>query len=175
MAAGLAHELNNPTSANLRAATLPQTLAALQMQTLKLYAAKLNGEQLAFLERLQTDLIGRAADADPDPLAQCNLEDTINNWLDDAQIADSWRVAPMLASAGMNPGELARIREQVGDDLLSDALNWLESALAIAGCRTRSSAVRPASPNWSRRSKPIPAWISRPSKNLTCMRVWKTR
>ena len=71
MAAGLAHELNNPASANLRAATqLPQTLTALQMQTLKLYAAKLNGEQLAFLERLQTDLIGRAANADLDPLAK---------------------------------------------------------------------------------------------------------
>ena len=133
MAAGLAHELNNPASANLRAATqLPQTLTALQMQTLKLYAAKLNGEQLAFLERLQTDLIGRAADADLDPLVQSDLEDTIMNWLDDAQIVDSWRLAPMLASAGMNADELARIREQVGDDLLSDTLNWLESAVTIA-------------------------------------------
>jgi signal transduction histidine kinase len=133
MAAGLAHELNNPASANLRAATqLPQTLTALQMQTLKLYAAKLNGEQLAFLERLQTDLIGRAANADLDPLVQSDLEDTIMNWLDDAQIVDSWRLAPMLASAGMNVDELARIREQVGDDLLSDTLNWLESAVTIA-------------------------------------------
>ena len=133
MAAGLAHELNNPASANLRAATqLPQTLTALQMQTLKLYAAKLNGEQLAFLERLQTDLIGRAANADLDPLVQSDLEDTIMNWLDDAQIVDSWRLAPMLASAGMNADELARIREQVGDDLLSDTLNWLESAVTIA-------------------------------------------
>jgi signal transduction histidine kinase len=133
MAAGLAHELNNPASANLRAATqLPQTLTALQMQTLKLYAAKLNGEQLAFLERLQTDLIGRAANADLDPLVQSDLEDTIMNWLDDSQIVDSWRLAPMLASAGMNVDELARIREQVGDDLLSDTLNWLESAVTIA-------------------------------------------
>ena len=50
MAAGLAHELNNPAAANLRAATeLPQTLAALQLQTLNLYAAQLDGEQLAVL------------------------------------------------------------------------------------------------------------------------------
>ena len=133
MAAGLAHELNNPASANLRAATqLPQTLTALQMQTLKLYAAQLNGEQLAFLGRLQTDLIGRAANADLDPLVQSDLEDTLMNWLDDAQIVESWRLAPMLASAGMNTDELARIREQVGDDLLSDTLNWLESAVTIA-------------------------------------------
>ena len=149
MAAGLAHELNNPASANLRAATqLPQTLTVLQMQTLKLYAAKLNGEQLAFLERLQTDLIGRAANADLDPLVQSDLEDTIMNWLDDAQIVDSWRLAPMLASAGMNADELARIREQVGDDLLSDTLNWLESAVTIARlshtlkrCSTRVSEL----------------------------------
>jgi HAMP domain-containing protein len=115
MAAGLAHELNNPASANLRAATqLPHTLTTLQIQTLKLCAAKLNGEQLAFLGRLQTDLIGRVADADLDPLAQSDLEDTIMNWLDDAQIADSWRLAPTLASTGMNADELARIREQVG-------------------------------------------------------------
>jgi signal transduction histidine kinase len=149
MAAGLAHELNNPASANLRAATqLPQTLTTLQTQTLKLCAAKLNGEQLAFLGRLQADLIGRAADVDLDPLAQSDLEDTIMNWLDDAQIADSWRLAPMLASAGMNADELARIREQVGDDLLSDALNWLENAVTIARlshtlkhCSTRLSEL----------------------------------
>jgi signal transduction histidine kinase len=134
MAAGLAHELNNPASANLRAATqLPQTLAALQRQTLTLYAAKLNTDQLAFLEQLQTDLIGRAADADLDPLAQSDLEDVIMNWLDDARIEDSWRLAPMLASAGVSADELARIRDQVGDDLLGDTLNWLESALTIAG------------------------------------------
>jgi signal transduction histidine kinase len=149
MAAGLAHELNNPTSANLRAATqLPQTLTALQAQTLKLCAAKLNGKQLAFLVRLQTDLIGRACDVDLDPLAQSDLEDTIMNWLDEARIPDSWRLAPILASTGMNTDELARIREEVGDDFLSDALNWLESAVTIARlsqtlkqCSTRVSEL----------------------------------
>jgi signal transduction histidine kinase len=149
MAAGLAHELNNPASANLRAATqLPHTLTTLQIQTLKLCATKLNREQLAFLARLQSDLLGRVADADLDPLEQCGLEDTIMNWLDDAQIADSWRLAPMLASTGMNVDELARIREQVGDDLLSDALNWLESAVTIGKlshtlkrCSTRVSEM----------------------------------
>src|SRR4030095_7468379 len=149
MAAGLAHELNNPASANLRAATqLPHTLTTLQIQTLKICATKLNREQLAFLARLQSDLLGRVADADLDPLEQCGLEDTIMSCLDDARIADSWRLAPTLASAGMNAGELARIREQVGDDLLSDALNWLKSAATIArlshtlkGCSTRVSEL----------------------------------
>ena len=103
MAAGLAHELNNPASANLRAATqLPQTLTTLQTQTLKLYAQHSTASNWRFWNELQIDLIDRAANADLDPLAQSDLEDTIMNWLDDAQIVDSWRIAPMLASAGMN-------------------------------------------------------------------------
>src|SRR6185295_11882373 len=77
MAAGLAHELNNPAAANLRAATeLPQTLAALQAQTLKLYDAHLSSEQIAYLSELQSQLIDRAANRPTlTPLAQSDLED----------------------------------------------------------------------------------------------------
>lgn len=61
MAAGLAHELNNPAAANRSAAThLPETLAAQQAQMLKLQAAHLSSEHLSFLE-LQGELIARGA------------------------------------------------------------------------------------------------------------------
>ena len=146
MAAGLAHELNNPAAANLRAATeLPETLAALQAQTLKLYDAQLNGEQLAYLTELQSQLIDRAASGKTlAPLAQSDLEDRIMNWCEDAGIEESWQIAPMLASAGIDDQELARIRQQVGAQLLPDTLNWLESALTIAGLShtLRQSASR---------------------------------
>ena len=146
MAAGLAHELNNPAAANLRAATeLPETLAALQAQTLKLYDAQLNGAQLAYLTELQSQLIDRAASAKTlAPLAQSDLEDRIMNWCEDAGIEESWQIAPMLASAGMDDQELARIQQQVGAELLPDTLSWLESALTIAGLAhtLRQSASR---------------------------------
>lgn len=146
MAAGLAHELNNPASANLRAATqLPQTLAALQAQMLKLYQSSLSREQVAFLTDLQSQLIERAANtAALDPLAQSDLEDSIMNWCDAAGVEESWQLAPMLASAGMTAEELARIREQVGEELLGDTLSWLESTLTIAGLghTLRQSATR---------------------------------
>ncbi len=135
MAAGLAHELNNPASANLRAATeLPQTLATLQTQTLKIYNAHLNGDQLAYLTELQSTLIERAANrAMLDPMAQSDLEDRIMSWCDDAGVDDGWQIAPMLAKAGVDNAELARILEQVGEAVLGDTLSWLESALTIAG------------------------------------------
>jgi signal transduction histidine kinase len=146
MAAGLAHELNNPAAANLRAATeLPQTLAALQAQTLKLYNAHLSGDQLAYLTQLQSQLLDRAATAKTlTPLAQSDLEDRIMNWCEGAGIEESWQIAPVLASAGVDDAELARIREQVGEALLGDTLNWLESALTIAGLAhtLRQSASR---------------------------------
>ncbi len=135
MAAGLAHELNNPASANLRAAIqLPQALAALQARTFQLYQAKLNAEQLAFLTDLQSRLIDRAASANRlDPLAQSDLEDSIINWCDAAGVEESWEIAPILASAGLGSDGLDGIREQVGEALLGDALGWLESALTIVG------------------------------------------
>jgi signal transduction histidine kinase len=146
MAAGLAHELNNPASANLRAATqLPQTLAMLQAQTLRLFDARLTGEQLAFLTDLQSQLLDRTANAESlDPLARSDLEDSIMNWCDAAGVEESWQLAPMLASAGVDADELARIRDVLGDDLLGVALGWLESALTIAGLghTLRQSAAR---------------------------------
>jgi signal transduction histidine kinase len=146
MAAGLAHELNNPASANLRAATqLPSTLATLQAQTLKLYSANLSAEQLDFLSDLQGALIERAASADAlSPLALSDCEDRLNSWLDEAEIEEGWRLAPMLASAGMTTAELEVLAEQVGVNLLGLILNWLESALTIAGLShtLRQSASR---------------------------------
>jgi signal transduction histidine kinase len=52
----------------------------------------------------------------------------------------------MLASAGVDADELARIRVMLGEALLGEALNWLESALTIAGLgRTlKQSATRVA-------------------------------
>ncbi len=134
MAAGLAHELNNPASANLRAATqLAPTLATLQTQTLRLYNAHFNADQLAFLSELQSQLIDRTAKhVALNPLAQSDLEDQIILWCDDAGVLESWKIAPALASAGVNGEELARIREVIGAEALTDTLNWLESSLSIA-------------------------------------------
>lgn len=135
MAAGLAHELNNPTSANLQAATeLPRTLAALQAQTLRLFDAHLSGEQLAFLTELQSQLIDRAANGDSlDALARSDLEDSIMDWCDAAGIEESWQIAPVLAAARVTTDELARIHEVLGGEALGVAVSWLESALTIAG------------------------------------------
>ncbi len=145
MAAGLAHELNNPASANLRAATqLPQTVETLQAQTLRLFHAHLSAEQLAFLTELQARLIDRAASGDSlDPLARSDMEDAIMGWCDSAGVEESWRLAPILAAARVDAEELNGVREKLGD-ALGVSLDWLESALTIAGLgRTlRQSATR---------------------------------
>lgn len=146
MAAGLAHELNNPAAANLSAANyLPDSVAALQTQTVKLFRANFNAEQLAFLSDLQTRMMSRADESvSLSPLELCDLEEDLMNWLDDASVDESWRIAPVLAAAGMNAGELARIREHVGESYLSDTLVWLEHTLTIAGLSNtlRQSAGR---------------------------------
>ncbi|MCC6804968.1 MAG: cyclic nucleotide-binding domain-containing protein [Anaerolineae bacterium] len=148
MAAGLAHELNNPASANLRAATqLPQTLEELQARTLRLYEAKLKPEQVAFLTALQSQLIGRLENAESlDPLTRSDREDLIMNWCDDASVEESWALAPILASANVTVDELEHLRAVLGADAVGVALSWLESALTIAGLghTIKQSATRVA-------------------------------
>lgn len=148
MAAGLAHELNNPASANLRAATqLPETLDELQSRTLRLYEAQLKPEQFAFLTALQKQLIDRLEHAEAlDPLTRSDREDAIMTWCDAAAVDESWELAPILASAGVSVDELEHLREVLGAESIGVALSWLESALTIAGLgRTiKQSATRVA-------------------------------
>lgn len=134
MAAGLAHELNNPSAANQSAANLlPEVMAALQAQTLKLYSANLAADQLNFMTELQGTLVERSMQGSSlSPLEQCDREENLMNWLDDNNVEDSWRVAPPLVGAGVTTEALERVRETMGDARLSDTLAWLESTLTLA-------------------------------------------
>src|SRR5205814_8133279 len=62
LAAGLAHELNNPASAVVRSAKmLPESLAASEMAARKLEAARLSDAQLAAIDVVRTTCNGGPA------------------------------------------------------------------------------------------------------------------
>src|SRR4051794_32628511 len=103
LSAGLAHELNNPASANLRAAKqLPDTLAILQTFLLKLNQIGLNSAQMEYLIDFQATVMERAASTTIlDPLSQSDREEELTSWLDSAGVVDGWKLAPMLIKAGL--------------------------------------------------------------------------
>lgn len=135
MSAGLAHELNNPASASLRAAKqLPETLSTLQSLVFRLNDLNLSREQFQYLAVLQDTLMRRAASPKVmDTLEQSDREQELADWMDVQGIEAGWRIAPVLVQADVTTDELDALYEKLGDGALNEALTWLEGMLMVIG------------------------------------------
>ncbi|MDF5724211.1 MAG: ATP-binding protein [Rhizonema sp. PD37] len=135
LAAGLAHELNNPASASRRAVgQLRETVQVLQPLTIKLNQEQLTSAQKAFLADLQKDTLKNAKTSPKlDPLTQSDREDEITQWLEASNINDAWKLASTMVTAGINIDLLENVKANVGDELLSNVLTWIEVTLEEVG------------------------------------------
>jgi signal transduction histidine kinase len=137
LAAGLAHELNNPAAAATRAVTqltdsiqewrsLVQKLNERQSMTAPQwsYLSKLRSDTLKFDSNLTNSLnknstnSGYAAD---DAIIQSEKEDHISDWLDSHGINDGWKLASDLINFGVNIDKLNDIANNVILPQLSNA------------------------------------------------------
>jgi len=84
LAAGLAHELNNPASASRRAVgQLRETVQVLQPLTIKLNQQQITSDQKVFLANLQKDAIARAKTSPKlEPLLESDRSDEITQSLE---------------------------------------------------------------------------------------------
>lgn len=158
LAAGLAHELNNPASACRRAVgQLRQTKQMLQPLTNKLNQEELTCTQKAFLAELQYDTVARAKTATPlDPITQSDLEDEVTQWLESYAVTHAWKLAPTLVTAGLDIKWLENVRNNVGDLLLGHVLAWIAVTLQETGlldeleqCTSRISTLVEAVKDYS--------------------------
>ncbi|NMG05558.1 ATP-binding protein [Brasilonema sp. UFV-L1] len=131
LAAGLAHELNNPASACRRAVgQLRQTRQVLQPLTVKLNQKQMTCDQKAFVAKLQQDAIAHAKTAAKlDPIMQSDREDEMIQWLEAHNVANSWKLAPTLVTAGLDIDWLENVKKNVGELLLGNVLTWTETTL----------------------------------------------
>ena len=133
LSAGLAHELNNPAAAAVRAAKqLRECLNHLQRQTFSLSSQPLSAQQQTELEQVQAFALACRAVPTLSPLEQSEREDALTDWLDDRDITDSWKLAPELVTAGVDEAYLTQLENAVGSEQLGRALHWLESNLTVA-------------------------------------------
>lgn len=150
MAAGLAHELNNPAAAAIRAiGSLEEAQTRWHTRGLRLAARRAgqhanahangNGDGGAeascdCLERWESDALARAAAAAGTRLGgweQSEREDLLTAWLEARGIGESWQLAPTFAAAGLDTAWLDRFAADVPADLQHDAIVWLESSLTV--------------------------------------------
>ncbi|MDZ4767750.1 MAG: ATP-binding protein [Chloroflexota bacterium] len=133
LAAGLAHELNNPAAAAVRAANqLGMAMDALQAPLMRL-AGTISADQIDGLLRVRADAVGHIMKpTEHAMMAQGDLEEDVGGWLDDQNIDNSWDIAPIFVKAEIDSTRLETLRHAIGDAALPDAIGWLCAALNAA-------------------------------------------
>jgi signal transduction histidine kinase len=133
MAAGLAHELNNPAAAVRRSTDqLTQALAAWQQATLLLGASGVRGDDASRLSELGSEVQARATEPiELDPLARSDRQDELESWLEEHGVEEPWDLAPALVSAGWDLAGLQVLSRYFTVDQLPAAVQWLASASLV--------------------------------------------
>lgn len=132
LAANLAHELNNPASATVRAASQLRTRVAGMRQKLGMIATKdIDRELLATLITVQEAAVEQAAKSrEPlSALAESDLEEALADRLDALGIPGSYELAPVFANAGLDEAWLDQVVAQIGPAAGDGALRWLAYTL----------------------------------------------
>jgi signal transduction histidine kinase len=132
LAAGVAHELNNPAAAAARGAEqLRIAFARLQDAAVPLSRLNLTPERAeALLELVRQDRDRSARASHIDPLTRSDLELQVESWLEEYGIDDPWEHAPALVSLGYDPGELTRLAAAWGE-AVGPVIGWIGRAQPV--------------------------------------------
>jgi signal transduction histidine kinase len=132
MAAGLAHELNNPAAAARRAAAhLQQTADKVQSLLCEL-SRKLEHDHWQYLlSASQEASEGLDRPSTLDHLARSDRAESIAHWLDARGVAAAWELAPTFVNAGLDLAWLGKLTDKLPPASHADALGWLEARLNL--------------------------------------------
>jgi signal transduction histidine kinase len=157
LAAGLAHELNNPASAASSSSTqLRELLQTFTTRSMKFaqYSQenKLTNEQLEFINTILQNILehsanstttivknipqqqdGHVSSTSTDQLARSDRESEIEAWLDTHNISDSWKLAPTFIEMGYDIEWFDNIARIIPCQFLQEVLPWLEAIIKTSG------------------------------------------
>jgi len=133
MAAGLAHELNNPASAARRTAhELVEILQAFDEHSSKIVrpfifrSVETEGDPFAPVYQQMT-LESRARS----PLEQAEMEDDLADWLEEKEVEEPWVVAPTLIAGGLSKEFLEEFSDTLKEDQVQNFLEWLPRGVGM--------------------------------------------
>jgi signal transduction histidine kinase len=134
MAAGLAHELNNPAAAVKRAASdLVDALEVIGATIGEFVEAGVERADAERLVGLQREALMRAKEHETlDGLEAADAEDAMLERLEECGVAEPWRLAEPFAAAGIDDGWLTEVNELAGP-ATGAALRWVAASLTARG------------------------------------------
>jgi len=130
MAAGLAHELNNPAAAARRAASdMADALDVLGSVIGRFVESGVERAEAESLVGLQREAVRRAQERGPlDGLDAADAEDELLEQLEALGVEEAWRLSEPLAAAGVDRAWLDEVARLAGP-ATGDALSWVAASL----------------------------------------------
>ncbi|MGB7838155.1 MAG: ATP-binding protein [Terrimicrobiaceae bacterium] len=130
MAAGLAHELNNPATAARRAAAdLRQSVEKVQDYACELNETLSAGQWRQLVATSQEAVDCATSQPKLNSFEQSDREEVIERWLDSHEIAEAWDLAPALVNARVDEAALEAFKRTVPAQDLENAIQWLAANL----------------------------------------------
>jgi CRP-like cAMP-binding protein len=147
MSAGLAHELNNPSSAAQRIAVhLGEVIQTIQSVAHRLHHA-LEHEQWDRLIALVGEVLKNpSAGKHHHSIEQSDSEDALTAWLREGGVTDAWKIAPVLVGAGLEMSALLPLCDLPPKNAFDDAMRWIVLRMrsrARLSERTRAGVGQP--------------------------------
>ncbi|MBW4693138.1 MAG: cyclic nucleotide-binding domain-containing protein [Lyngbya sp. HA4199-MV5] len=135
LAAGLAHELNNPAAALVRSFR-EMPAAVLELQRMNLVYGQRQVEEAHTQQWLQLRDQGYDVILNDrlDPATLSDREEALLEWLEDYEVKEAWKLAEPLAEGGMEVEALEQIIERWRDDtteLREMGLHWLALSFEV--------------------------------------------
>jgi len=135
LAAGLAHEINNPAAAIVRSAKqLLKQLADVDTASRALGASDITDDMFSSIEQLRSACLVKPADNILSPLQQADREDEIADWLTQHKVDKT--NAELLAYTPVTINMLDKLTNKLSGEILAFALHWIATY-----CATSSLAV----------------------------------
>jgi signal transduction histidine kinase len=131
LAAGLAHELNNPASAVLSGAKmlLPELTKA-DFASRTLGAAKLSDDQLNMLEKLRATCLNKNSVKILSPLERTNHEDEIMDWLVSHNVNQDF--ATSIAETSLTSNDLDELAKSFSEETLRASIQWIATGCTLS-------------------------------------------
>jgi signal transduction histidine kinase len=133
LAAGLAHELNNPAAAVQRSAShLRQSLADWQALSQQLATLTLSAPQAETMRGLREEIVRRAAaPAGLNPVTRSDREGELQAWLVEIGLDQAWELAPVLVAHGFDAQALKQDLAEFAPEHRPVVVRWLAAGCAL--------------------------------------------
>jgi signal transduction histidine kinase len=141
LAAGLAHEINNPAAAATRSVdAMGQACDGLLAALSALAHDDITAAQFSALDELRRAAVAPSV---VDALALSDREDEVAGWLDRHGVPDAWALAEPLVAGGIDVAWCERALAALGDRALAPGLDWVAATVSAKSLLTElKDAVR---------------------------------